>query len=396
MQEILVRINVVKNNREVLKDLILPIVLTLSCACTFITYQSCFSPVVEALQQANSLSRFLATIIMSSPSFFVVILSFFAGRLLDRVNPIKVSTACFLFVIVLSLSGIFIHGFWSILIIRLISGVPFAFLLVIAFQLPQTVYPSNLINRMVTIQTLGVPAGSIVVVILGALIGESLGYTYTYLVPIGFSILGLTTSLFLYDLRLNRRVSKFKVNRKVKRITISLAFAWMLFSGSTSIFLLLGVELGKSLGLPLMIAVLGPVFLMAPTFIMSVLSGELMDKKASRYFLIILPTIIMIISLSILWIGIVPWIIGAVLLGLSSAIIPPVILSTPSRFEKPENTGTAIGLLNMFGTFGVLVIPPIAGLLNDISASWWLPMVFASTLVFGIIAIVYLNKRSLS
>ncbi len=396
IKTILNRIDYVERDKLLIKEYVLPIVLTLSCACTFITYQSCFSPVVESLQQINDLSRFLATIIMSSPSFFVVILSFLAGRILDRFNPVKISSICFVSIIILSTVGMFLHGFLGVLIPRIISGVPFAFLLVIGFQLPQTVYPLHLVNRMVTIQTLGVPTGSIVVVVLGAVIGKSLGYTYTYLVPIGFSIIGLFTSFLLFDLKLNRRIRGFNVNLRVKKITIGLAIAWMLFSGSTSIFLLLGVELGKSIGLPLMVAVLGPTFLMAPSYFLSILSGEVMDKRISRLHLIMIPATVMIISFSILWIGVSAWVIGAITLGLSSALIPPVIFSTPSRFEKPENTGTAIGVINMFGTFGVLTIPPIAGLLNDVTASWWLPMVFASLLVIGIVFIVYLNRRSLS
>jgi len=373
-----------------------PMVLTISTAIMIMTFQLSFSAIVDLLEIANNLSRFKATILITSPSFFIVVLSSFSGRLLDRVNPIKLSFYCLIASVLLSTAGLFVHGFWNILALRLAVGIPFAPLLVMALQLPQIIYPKNLANRMVTIQTLGAPIGAIIMLFCGAWIGVQFGYTYTYFVSILFGIIGMISSMYLFELKIPRKPVPTKKKPTLKPISKILAFSWMFFTGSTSIFLFLGTELGKSHGLPLLIAVSGSAFLMIPPLVISPVAGEVMDKKISRFTLMVFSSILMIIAFQLLWISKATWVVGAILLGSSAAIIPPIIFSAPARFEKPENIGYLVGRINMYGTLGMLLIPPLAGLVNDLISGWWLPMVFAGFLVSGITLVGLTNKRSLS
>ncbi len=372
------------------------LMLTLTASICVMAFQVSFSAVLDQLKLANGISSFLATVLVSSPSFFIILLSSISGRFLDRNNPVLVSLYAFIFVFSLSFVGLFAHGFYTILILRLLAGVAFAPLLVIAFKLPQMVYPKEIQNRMMTIQTLGAPIGAIIMLFSGAWLGTNFGYTFVYIPCILFSIIGIVLSVVVNkEFDVDTSKPKTYSASKLKPITNSMATAWMLFSGSTAVFLYLGTVIGKSHGIPLYLSVFGSAFLMIPPLFISPVVGEIMDKKVSRFWLMILSSIIISISLLLMSINGIIWIIAAITLGIFASIIPPIVFSTPSKFESRQNSGYAVGKINMFGTIGMLLAPPVAGFVYDISSSWTYVMIFAAIVSLAIILVAIFNRRSL-
>ncbi|HOO96431.1 MAG TPA: MFS transporter [Caldisericia bacterium] len=373
----------------------LPILMTLSAAMAIMAFQNVFSPVTEILKSSNNLSNWESMLVVSSPSLFLALLSFTSGKILDRINPIKTSLFCFIASAGISVVGLFVTGLWGILISRLIAGIAFAPLMVLALQLPQVIYPPHKRNRMTAIQTLGAPMGAIIALYAGAWIGTNLGYTYNYIIPIALCLIGIATSIPLLGMELDRNIQT-GANLRLSSTTKMMAASWILFTGSTSIFLFLGTQIGISHELRLFIAVSGPAFLMIPPLLITPIIGEIIDKKASRLFLLVVSSLAMVVAFQLLWINKWSWAIGALLLGVFSAFIPPIVFSTPSRFEKPENTGSAIGLINTLGTTGMFIVPPLAALLMDTVNGWWIPMIISSSLSFGILVIAISQRRRLS
>jgi len=372
----------------------LPLTLTLAASMATMSFQTVISPVMDLIAVANGLSNFqtaLLAAIVSLPNFLLTLPS---GYILDRFNPIKLSLFNFILICLACFCLFFSRAYPTILFFRFIGGLTFAPLIIMGTQLPILIYPKQLHNRMVTIQTLGAPLATILAFYLGAFIGTHLGYTYVYIIPLILALTGVVISLKLWSTKVEREVRKKEHNR-LSRQTYIMMIIWFIFMFTTSIFLIQGTSIGLELGLTRTVAVFGASMLMIPALIVSPIVGEVMDKRFSRLKLFVFASIVMAVSLALIPIGKTYWVVGAILLGLSSAIIPPIVFSSPSKFESSRTIARALATFNFFGTMGILISPPVAGWLRDKTGTWTAPFIIATALCLLITFISYEMRRDL-
>ncbi len=376
----------------------MPLFLALFAAMAAMSFQVSIAPVVDLVKGALGLSYTKVLLLSSSVALTSLVFLLPSGRLLDRINPIRFSLFCFGFLAVVSFASLFAKDFWPILVLRLLAGFSFAPLYTLGAQVPQIVYPKEVRNRYVSIQTLSAPISTIVTVQLAALLGGRLGFQFVNLVPLGFALLGMFFSVLNWNTHiLHRHTPQSEPPKRLTFVTYSIALVWGFFSAATAGgFVNLAPQIGQDLGFVRSIAALGPVMLMVPAFFMSPFIGAMMDRRIKRIYLLIVPSFAIALVFLIIPVSRPLWVLGSILLGFSAACIPPVVFSTPSRYETPSTTGFALSVINLAGTVGVLIAPLVFGAIKDASGSWSVSMFFATFMAICIAITGFSVSRRLS
>lgn len=374
----------------------LGLVFTLSGVISAMSFQTAISPVIKTVGDSLNLSYVMKTVLMSAPSLGAVLLMIPAGRFLDRSNPVRFSLPFLVVMLACSFCSLFARDYTTLIVFRLVAGITFAPLLIYGIQLISMVAKPVDRNRLSTIQTLGAPMAYLLTASLSPLITRALGYQFTYLIPLAFSVVGIIFALRFWNLQIPERPKLAKTNGWITKESVVLAVCWGLFSISTSVFIYLGANMAQDHGFSDIVAGLGNLAFAIPAMIVGFIIGDLIDKKIRRLKLMIIPPILMGIFIFITSLGKVGWIVGVFLMGFAAATIPPVIFTTPVKFEAPGKIAQAIGFINLVGMFSMLVAPPLAGLLKSATGSWLVPFGFAGFVGVSISLVVLSIKRGLA
>lgn len=374
----------------------LGLVFTLSGVICAMSFQTAISPVIKTVGDSLNLSYVMKTVLMSAPSLGAVLLMIPAGRFLDRSNPVRFALPFLILVSLCSFCSLFAKDFTTLLILRLVVGIGFAPLLIYGIQLISLVAKPSEKNRLSTIQTLGAPMAYLLTSSLSPMITRALGYQFTYLIPLTFSLIGIILLIRFWNLEIPERPRLAQSKGWITRESVVLAVCWGLFSISTSVFIYLGANMAQDHGFSDIVAGLGNLAFAIPAMIVGFMIGDIVDKKVSRLTLMTIPSILLGIFIFITSLGKVGWIVGVFVMGFAAATIPPVIFTTPVKFEAPGKIAQAIGFINLVGMFSMLVAPPMAGLLKSSTGSWLVPFAFAGLTGASISLVVLFIKRGLA
>lgn len=370
---------------------------TLSGVICAFAFQTCIAPVIDQIAQANSLSFFLRTVIISAPSLGSMIMLIPSGRMLDRGNPIKLSLPFLSLALLLSTLSLFTTNTWWMLALRLCAGLAFAPLYIYGIQIISLVAPAQSKNTLSTIQTLGAPIAYLVTSLLSSVITVNLGFNFTYLISIPFALIGIVGSIYYWNLELPERKTQTQTKGWLSKESFVLAACWFLFSMCTSVFLFLGSNMARTqYGFSPLVAGFSNLTFAIPAMMIGFVIGIFIDKKINRFTLLSYPSLLLGILIFATSLGRIPFIVSVFTMGFAASLIPPVIFTTPPKIEPPTKIAQSIGLINMAGTFAMLISSPIAGMLKDTLNSWVAPFAYAGLMGISIFFVSLIIKRSLS
>lgn len=360
------------------------------------SFQTAISPVIKTIGDSFNLSYVMKTVLMSAPSLGAVLLMIPAGRFLDRSNPVRFALPFLALMFICSFGSLFAKDFTALLVFRLTAGIAFAPLLIYGIQLISLVAKPTEKNRLSTIQTLGAPMAYLLTASFSPLLTRVLGFQFTYLIPMTFSLIGVIFVFRFWNLEIPERPKLTQTKGWITKESVVLAVCWGLFSISTSVFIYLGANMAQDLGFSDIVAGLGNLAFAIPAMIVGFIIGDFIDKKIRRITLMTLPSIMLGVLIFTTSLGKLGWLVGVFAMGFAAAAIPPVIFTTPVKFEAPGKIAQAIGFINLVGMFSMLVAPPIAGLLKSATGSWLVPFGFAGLMGVSISLVVLSIKRGLA
>ncbi|MBP6927010.1 MAG: MFS transporter [Caldisericia bacterium] len=360
--------------------------LSFSIVIAAMGFQVAPSTVMGIIRELNLLNFTQAMLLANAPAFMSLFIMLPVGRFLNTRNPIRWSLSVSILLALVSALLLFMASYPFMLSFRFLGGLATAPAYIIGSQLPLVAFQPEYRNRFSAIQTLAAPIGTILATQTGGLIASRFGHTLVYIVPLLFSFIAIIFAIKLWSAKLpeiERPAQKNPFLPSVK--TMLMAIVWALFSGATAgAFINTSTEIGIFEGLARPVASLGPLFLMVPSFFISPWVGSMLDKKTRRGNMLIVAGLAMTLSILILPIGKPLWFVGSILLGLSASLIPPVVFSSPGKFEPRHNMAYSLSIINLFGTIGLIASTPLVGTIRDATQSWPATMIAVSVFCFAI------------
>lgn len=360
--------------------------LSFSIVIAAMGFQVAPSTVMGIIKELNFLNFTQTILLANAPAFMSVFVMLPIGRFLNTKNPIRWSLPAGILLASISALLLFMASYPFMLSLRFLGGLATAPAYIIGSQLPLVAFQPEQRNRFSSIQTLAAPIGTILVAQTGGLVASRFGHTLVYIVPLLFSLIAIIFAIRLWNTKFPETESSIQKNSLFPSArTLLMAAVWALFSGATAgAFINTSTEIGVSEGLGRSIASLGPLFLMVPSFFISPWVGSMLDKKIKRRDALIVAGLIMALSILILPAGKPFWFVGSILLGLSASFIPPVVFSSPGKFEPQHNMAYALSIINLFGTIGLIASTPLVGTMRDATQSWPATMIAVSVFCFAI------------
>ena len=360
--------------------------LSFSIVIAAMSFQVAPSTVMGIIRELNLLNFTQAMLLANAPAFTSLFIMLPVGRFLNTRNPIRWSLSVSILLALVSALLLFMASYPFMLSLRFLGGLATAPAYIIGSQLPLVAFQPEQRNRFSSIQTLAAPIGTILVAQTGGLVASRFGHTLVYIVPLLFSLIAIIFAIKLWNAKLPETEKPTQKNSLFPSARILLmAIVWALFSGATAgAFINTSTKIGVSEGLGRSIASLGPLFLMVPSFFISPWVGSMLDKKIKRRDALIVAGLIMALSILILPAGKPFWFVGSILLGLSASFIPPVVFSSPGKFEPQHNMAYALSIINLFGTIGLIASTPLVGTIRDATQSWPATMIAVSVFCFAI------------
>lgn len=360
--------------------------LSFSIVIAAMGFQVAPSTVMGIIKELNFLNFTQTILLANAPAFMSVFVMLPIGRFLNIKNPIRWSLPAGILLASISALLLFMASYPFMLSLRFLGGLATAPAYIIGSQLPLVAFQPEQRNRFSSIQTLAAPIGTILVAQTGGLVASRFGHTLVYIVPLLFSLIAIIFAIKLWNAKLPETEKPTQKNSLFPSARILLmAIVWALFSGATAgAFINTSTEIGVFEGLGRSIASLGPLFLMVPSFFISPWVGSMLDKKIKRRDALIVAGLIMALSILILPAGKPFWFVGSILLGLSASFIPPVVFSSPGKFEPQHNMAYALSIINLFGTIGLIASTPLVGTMRDATQSWPATMIAVSVFCFAI------------
>lgn len=371
-----------------------PFFLGLTCSVVAMSFQVAQQPHFDVIQKTLGVSvammMLLATSVGISNAF--VMLPF--GKLLDKINPIRFALVCFSFLITLSIVSIFIKDYALMLLVRLLAGLAMAPLYTIGAQIPQIVYPKEQRNKYASIQSLAGPIGTIISVQGSAIVGGAFGYTFSYFPSLVLSLIGICLTAACWKTGFERK--ERLASTKPTTMTFLMAFVWLIFSGVVAGAVLNSItKIGNDFGLMNSQASIAPVLFMLPAFAITPIISMFIDRKLKRSTTLIFAGLGVGIVIILLTINAQFWFVSSVLLGICASFIPPIVMSSPSKYETPENTAFSISIINFSGTLGFLFLPFAFGAIKDITSNWTTAMAVMSVFMATVPVIIFAYRRRL-
>jgi|HigsolmetaAR204D_1030405.scaffolds.fasta_scaffold06913_2 ACDE family multidrug resistance protein len=367
-------------------------------------------PVLPAMESAMDLSSFQSSLIITAFSIAAGIVIPVAGYLSDRLKRKTV----IIFALILYGAGGLIAGlagmwmdnpYWVIMAGRVLQGIGAAGTAPIAMAMTGDLFDGSAESRALGLLETSNGIGKV----LSPIIGSLLGMIAWYAVFLAFPLMcGATLLLFLFLTR-EKRKEKKPVPLKTYVHSIGEIFRrhgkWLIsafFMGSICLFTLFGVLFYLSNLLEDKYRIDGVAkggLLAIPLLAMSItayLSGLIIKKKLKRMRLFVIIGMFLLSASCVIatfvkgaYLLIAILLVGSVGTGM---ILPCLNSMIVGAVEKAER-GMITSLYNGVRFIGVAVGPPVFTWLLEISRTVMFMSIAALTLVFGIIAIVWLKPK---
>jgi len=355
------------------------LMLGISFLCLFdiaVVMQS-VPPVLSLVMAEFQLSYTQGGLLMSLFALPGILVAIPAGMLADRYSQ-KVIGIVF-FALMIAGVAIFATGnsFPVLGLGRVVSGVGARCIGVVAVLLLAQWFAGREMGIAMGVLNAGIPAGTIMSLILMPWLAESLGWQSSiwFGAVVSLMVFGIFVMLVVQSPRSRQHISpQFGgLLRDIKPAGVSIwliGIAWMFFNASIQSVFTFTPDLLKAAGYSIASAGFITSMVMWPSLILSPAVGYVIDKIDHKR------TIIAVGGVSLaIFIVLIPmassWILALMLLmGVAQSFIPAPIFALPPEVTTAERLGFGFGILAMWGNFGQMAGPALTGFIIDVTGSY--------------------------
>jgi MFS family permease len=352
-------------------------------------------------QEEFFLSRSLVGMVAVSLNIGALLTLAIAGRAVDRFGERWVIGVGGTFIGLMSMGMIFINSFYLLLIIILILGLGISTSTPAGSKSVMTWFPENQRGMAMGIRQTGIPLGGVVAALVLPPVAIGYGWRLALHVAGVFTILGAIIYCIFYKESLAR--SEERSEKKVSKalplsprlllanhsfLSVSILSVILVVS-QFSIVTYLILFLVETLNYPLILA----SSLLAAAQLTGVFGriiwGMISDKffQGSRKKVLMLITMVsggMSFSMSLITFNSPVWLVGLViaLIGFSAIGWNGLFITLISELVDQEHAGTAVGLAMTITQVGIILGPPLFGLVVDLTSSYRLAWLGLSGLLW--------------
>lgn len=169
--------------------------------------------------------------------------------------------------------------------------------------------------------------------------------------------------------------------------------AWFCANGAMTTFLTFAPDYYRDLGLSAVDSGRYTAIPMWTSAALGTVTGWLTEKYGGRAAFIMAGLLLMGAALIILPSALLSPVIIGLMLGFSMAALVTPIIALPGALLPPSYTGRGYGILATCANLGVFVVPPLAGMAHDATASYTLPYLLVGGLgLLGALAAEMLRR----
>jgi len=349
------------------------------------------SPALLEIQKELPLSVIQIGWIMSSAALATVLLGTFVGSLSQNYGPKKVLQIALSLIIISAGFSIFISSANELIMSRVVEGIAVILVSVAAPTLISHLSKPSDMGLTMGVWALWMPVGSVLAFLLSPIILEQFGWRWLWGSAAFLALPLLLLSIRLVDpTRVVVNTTREKLSRSVIYKAILMGLIFTCFTGSffsmvtyLPTYLIDTYQISSSKAL--LITTILPAFIIPG----NLLSGFLIHRGAHWFRIMSYPAAALALIITLLIHTSYPAEIGLILLalmGLFLGMIPTAIFAqSPRLAEKPIDTGRIIGIVITGQGPGILLAPPLAGLLIGEQHHWQNLYPLYALLTIGII-----------
>jgi len=364
-----------EENKERYRWVILGVVY-LAVLSFAITLQS-VPPILPLMIAELNLSHAQAGLLMSLFSLPAVLIAIPAGILADRHGQKVIGIVCFILMIIGAVLFSYADAVPLLAISRIISGMGAMTIFVISPQIIAQWFTGGRMGIAMGVFNTGMPLGTILSLNLLSMLGESLGWRVSMLSSAIIPLAALVIFFLFYTQapQMNGEVSSlpedfFKSIRTLGMSIWLIGIAWMFFNAAALSMFTFTPDLLKREGFSITTAGFLTSLVMWPQLVWNLIVGFAIDRIDRKRSMIAIGGIGFAI---LLWI--VPFSIGwvtgiMILVGLAMGLIPPPIFALAPEVVSADKLGFGYGVMASLQNIGILMAPPIAGLIKDLTGSY--------------------------
>lgn len=357
-----------------------------SCFLAFVAYAFVFQSMPPLLSDAAaefSISEAQAGLLMSLAVVPGIILALPAGfavnkygfRLLGSVSTLSVAAG--------SLITALADSFFIALLGRFVLGVGGAFIVVGTPAVISQWFERKDMGKAMGFFAANMPVATILAFPVAAALAQSYNdWHYSFYVG---ALLAAVTALAVFLVVREGPLREHKENIGAAEVRYALrnseiwkaSLVWMLFNGAAIAYLSWAKTLFESFkGLPsLEASVFASVLMYAAVFFVPVF-GWASDKTARKKLFLVGGSIAMAVALiATSYASGVTFLVSVIMLGITAAIVPPVVMTIPSQNLPPNLSGTGFSVVTLCQNIGIAFAAPYAGYLiqvtRDITATFF-------------------------
>ena len=343
----------------------------------FITYAFALQlvpPLMHSIIQEFGLTQAQAGLLMSSVMVPGVILALPAGVLVDRYGVRRIGSIATALIAIGTVITAAASSFDLMLAGRFILGTGGALISVSVPTLIPRWFPPEQLGRAMGIYGMNMPLASIAAFLSASALAISHGWQSPLHVSALLALLNM--AVFVLIVRDGPKMRNATERQGVRRVISNaeiwkLGVAWFFFSVAAISFTTWTPKIfQESRGMDPISASLSASSLMLVSIPLAPTIGLLSDKTGKRKLFMTVGASLM--AASILAVGYtsgLPMIASVAFLGVTAALVPPIVLALPSVILGPSLAGTGFGIVTVCSNTGIALGPPFIGLLMDATGS---------------------------
>jgi MFS family permease len=360
----------------------------------FVTYAFALQivpPLMKTIILEFEINHSQAGLLMSMVVIPGILLSIPAGILTDRYG-IKLTGIISTFMIFL---GCFITAFASsfhfFLVGRFVLGFGATFLVTTMPSVISQWFQPKELGKAMGIFGMNVPLASIIAFLSASILMLNYNWRYPFYISAALALL----SIIIYPLLVREGPHKIEdqVTVNVRSVLTSkeiwkVGIIWLLFNAAALSFTTWSPKIFEDFqNLDPFYASFLAIMLMVAAIPFVPIFGWISDKIARRQPLMVIGCTLMAIAFTfIAYTSGTLMIISIVALGISAALVPPMVNVLPPLILGPNSSGTGFGIIGICLNTGIAIAPPFIGLIIDAETSS--PPIFLVMAIFSALAAV--------
>jgi len=331
-------------------------------------------PLMRPIIQEFNVSHAQAGLLMSMAVIPGIFLAIPAGMLVDRygvrltgsMSTILIALGCF----ITAISG----SFDTVLVGRLILGVGGAFIATaMPAIIPQWFRPDEL-GKAMGIYGINMPLASVIAFPSASILVLTYGWRYPFYIGTAMAILNIITFVLLVKegpLK-HEQEGGFTVHQALKSVeTWKVGIVWLLFNAAALSFTTWSPKVFEDF------KGMGPIY---ASFLASILMwaampcvpffGWISDRIGKRRPLMVIGSALMAGAFAaVAYTSDMALIASIVALGVTAALVPPMVMALPPEILGSALAGTGFGIVAICLNTGIALAPPFIGFLIDTTGS---------------------------